>query len=39
MVYKLKENIFDDAECTVQDVSKEMPVVIPYDQITRVMMI
>ncbi len=39
MVYKLKENIFDDTECTVQDVSKEMPVAIPYDQITRVMMI
>ena len=39
MVYKIKENIFDDTECTVQDVSKAMPVVIPYDQITRVMMI
>lgn len=39
MVYKLKENIFDDTECTVTDISKEMPSVIPYDEITRIMLI
>ncbi len=39
MVYKFKGNIFDDTECTVKDVSKEMPTIIHYEQITRVMLI
>lgn len=39
MVYKLNENIFDENDCTIKDVSKDLPTTIPYDQIKRIMMI
>ncbi len=39
MVYKLGKNIFDDQECTVLEIGKEIPTVIPYTEIVRIMMI